>query len=104
MQLDERFDQPEPQPNTAFAELIVARGVAKRVEAREKRLEEILLIVRGKPPRPWSRTETRTQSPAACSARTSRRIVPPSGVNLTALASRFVSTSKILEGIGFEWA
>ena len=45
MQLDEGLDQPEPQSDPALAELVVAGGVAQRVEAGEERLEEVLLVV-----------------------------------------------------------
>ena len=43
---DEGFDQAKAQADASLAVLVVARGVAQRVEAGEKRLEEVVLVGR----------------------------------------------------------
>ena len=52
----------------------------------------------GETPAPSSATSTRISPGLLGWLRASRRIVPPSGVNLMALASRLMSTSAILPG------
>ena len=98
VQLDERLDQAEAQADPALAELVVARGVAERVEAGEERLEEVLLVAGGDADALVADAARGPSPVAPGSAAAASRIVPPSGVNLTALASRLIRTSAILDG------
>ena len=98
VKLDERLDEAKAQPDAALAELVIPGGVAKGVETGEERLEKVLLVgiaARPRPGRSLRRGTPRLNSAAGCA---SRRIVPPSGVNLTALARRLIRTSAILLG------
>ena len=46
MKLDETLHEAEPQANSPLAELVIPRRMMHRIEAREERLEKILLFAR----------------------------------------------------------
>ena len=97
VELDEGLDQAEAEADPPLAELVVARGVVHGVEAGEERLEQVGPIGRPGCRRPRRRPGTGPARRLA-GARAAIRIVPPSGVNLIALTSRFVRMSASLAG------